>query len=569
MKRYISILILLLLPVFSLAQSDTDKDQQDLYSLLFVRKLPEAKIFIDSRFLKSESRSRQIIGYVYLILYYKINDEQDGNDQLLKTLQKAQDIAKETGNEIDEAYVEYANTIYYQKINKWDLYIKSLQKSISIFKKRPHENFMLTLLYYSKLMNTEANPLENRNVTDYTLALKYALQSKNKFLISSGYNFLGGFYAYQNNTAKKYKDSAITAFNQSLKIAQQVQNSYVSKKLQFFYYTNIGSIYTNDREYSKALANYNKGLQLYNNDKDKFYLWSLFNNIGYTYALMQDNNLALKYYLKAESMNADKQITDKYKVKLYLNISEAYEKLRMLDKALEYEKKCKETIIALDKRLYDDNSKSLDTFYQTEQEKNILKEKNIAYKKYEMWYISAIISTVLGLILLFFTLDYRKKLNKRTTSLLESEKEKLHMENELSIMKQEQLQRQALATSIQLQHKNTFINELKVNMPKDKKLNHLLKDEQLIDNNFNTIRDIIQETHPNFFKRLNELAKNRLTNLDLKYAAYIYLNMDNMQISTALKVDPKTVSVTKYRLKQKLGVGKGQDLNTFIRTMKY
>ncbi|AZB03675.1 tetratricopeptide repeat protein [Chryseobacterium lactis] len=457
--------------------------------------------------------------------------------------------------------------MYYAKINKWDLYVKSFVKSVNIFKKNPHENFVLAVLYIGKVKNTSMNRLETVNLSDCILANKFALLSGNSLLISATYYDIGTFY---NTFAPKQKhvDSTIAAYNKGFEVSLKIKDIEVRKKVQFYYYNNVGITYANNKEYSKTLQIFNKGLQTYDY-KDKFYIWSLLTNIGYLYVLMQDNDTALKYYQKAEIVSTDKQVTDQNRIGLYLNISKLYEKMHLFDKALVYDKKARETIIKEDKRLYENNTRSLDTFYQTEQEKNILEEKNKSYKKYEIWYISAIISIVLGLILLFFTLDYRQKLNKKTTSLLESEKQKLKMENELFIMKQEQLQRQALATSIQLEHKNTFINELKVNLPKDKKFNHLLKDEQLMDNNFNTIRDIIQETHPNFFKRLNELAKNRLTNLDLKYVAYIYLNMDNIQIATALKVDPKTVSVTKYRLKQKLGVRKGQDLNTFIRTMNY
>ena len=45
------------------------------------------------------------------------------------------------------------------------------------------------------------------------------------------------------------------------------------------------------------------------------------------------------------------------------------------------------------------------------------------------------------------------------------------------------------------------------------------------------------------------------------------MNMNNFQIAETLRVDPKTVSVTKYRLKQKLGLGKDADLEGHIRKL--
>lgn len=137
-------------------------------------------------------------------------------------------------------------------------------------------------------------------------------------------------------------------------------------------------------------------------------------------------------------------------------------------------------------------------------------------------------------------------------------------------LQQEQLQKQALATSLQLNHKTSFINELKEKIKEDKHVNidRILKDEKLTDDDFNEVQNLVQDVHPNFFKRLNESSVNKLSNQDLKYAAYIYLNMDNQQIANILKVEPKTVRMTKYRMKQKMGLDKDVDLATFIQNLE-
>ncbi|AZB03676.1 hypothetical protein EG341_06895 [Chryseobacterium lactis] len=89
MKRYISILILLLLPVFSLAQSDVDKDQQELYSYLYSGQLDKAKMLIENNFLKSGNKSRQIIGYAYLTQYYTLTDARNKDIEVINSIKKA------------------------------------------------------------------------------------------------------------------------------------------------------------------------------------------------------------------------------------------------------------------------------------------------------------------------------------------------------------------------------------------------------------------------------------------------------------------------------------------------
>jgi len=64
----------------------------------------------------------------------------------------------------------------------------------------------------------------------------------------------------------------------------------------------------------------------------------------------------------------------------------------------------------------------------------------------------------------------------------------------------------------------------------------------LSDREFEDMQSVIKRIHLSFFKKLSELAN-------------------------PLKADPKTVRVTKYRLKQKMGLGKDEDLKIFIQNI--
>lgn len=82
---------------------------------------------------------------------------------------------------------------------------------------------------------------------------------------------------------------------------------------------------------------------------------------------------------------------------------------------------------------------------------------------------------------------------------------------------------------------------------------------------FEDIKMQIQELHPTFFNQLSDKAVQKLTALDLKYCAYIYLQMTTKQIAQVLHVEPQSVRMFKYRLKQKFGLGKDVDLEVFLR----
>ena len=67
-----------------------------------------------------------------------------------------------------------------------------------------------------------------------------------------------------------------------------------------------------------------------------------------------------------------------------------------------------------------------------------------------------------------------------------------------------------------------------------------------------------------FYVHLQKAAGNKLTSLDMKYCRLLYLNTATQDIAELLSVEPKTVRMQKYRLKQKLNLEKEDDLYTFI-----
>lgn len=69
MKENLILFILLIASTLSFAQSDKNKDQQEVYTLLYSKELDQAKKVITTKFLESENNSKKIIGYVDLADY--------------------------------------------------------------------------------------------------------------------------------------------------------------------------------------------------------------------------------------------------------------------------------------------------------------------------------------------------------------------------------------------------------------------------------------------------------------------------------------------------------------------
>ncbi|MDO3384265.1 hypothetical protein QWI17_00255, partial [Gilvimarinus sp. SDUM040013] len=108
----------------------------------------------------------------------------------------------------------------------------------------------------------------------------------------------------------------------------------------------------------------------------------------------------------------------------------------------------------------------LEAFYNFErknEEIKQLKEKNQIFSKQRILYLSLIGISIIGIVLMVYMFIYKQKLNKQKTNLLEAEKQetaltlkleleekaRLTAERKLLDIQQEQLQKKALATSLQ------------------------------------------------------------------------------------------------------------------------
>ena len=174
---------------------------------------------------------------------------------------------------------------------------------------------------------------------------------------------------------------------------------------------------------------------------------------------------------------------------------------------------------------------------------------------------------------MIYIFSNRSTLRKKENQLLQIEREQaelsLKLEQEVKerlILEQEKVKKEALAATVRLQQKSNVIDMLKTNKQvlDDSELSRIIKQEQLIDKEIEDLQDLLNKINSKFYSDLNEIAKVKLTRMDLKYASYIYLNLDNQQIANTLNVDLNTVRVTKYRLKQKLGLSKDVDLSVFL-----
>ncbi|BBE16195.1 DNA-binding response regulator, AraC family [Aquipluma nitroreducens] len=94
-------------------------------------------------------------------------------------------------------------------------------------------------------------------------------------------------------------------------------------------------------------------------------------------------------------------------------------------------------------------------------------------------------------------------------------------------------------------------------------LKNKIQKKSVLLNSLTTFQLKFNQTYPNFISNLF-IQFPQLTQQDTIIISAIFVNLDTLQLSLILGISPESVRKSKYRLKQKLSLGKHIDLTEFI-----
>lgn len=149
----------------------------------------------------------------------------------------------------------------------------------------------------------------------------------------------------------------------------------------------------------------------------------------------------------------------------------------------------------------------------------------------------------------------------RTNRALEKQQKEVEEERirqELELAKQQQIieQQQKLLLEKQLQDKGRELATISMEALKD-------KDAMGDDEYWKVFRENFDLIHKQFFRHLRDAFPN-LTANDLKFCAYLRLNLSSKEIVNLTGISIRGVEGARYRLRKKLGLKEGDDLASFL-----
>lgn len=500
-------------------------------------------------------------------------------------------LAKQANSPVAMAYAYYAQVLLYKILDDKQHVVEFCKLGLKELEKMP-DPYLASKIYY-RLYAVYASWNNEAKVNLYAAkATENVLLTKDYNLLSNCYTALSVAheYNYHSSKDKAELDSVLFYLQKSENLYHQYPG-HVANHTYAIVRIDLASFYLKYFPQADAHA---KALGLrYTNTAI-----SALKGINNSQEVMASGLGILSEYAKLEGDYGKQEtyLLSAYEViktgqPIYyptmLNVVQAladfYERKGNLDKAINFQKEVTQYTLKSFNEEQALNAQKLEIQYETEKKNNemsLLKEREQSHKQQNYLYACVAFASLFGLLFMFRSYHFKLRYSLQREKQLELEKQdselqvkleqeagaRLKAEQQLLETQQLQLKKEAMANVLQLAHKNQMLHQIKdklnggdtVNMQK------ILKEEMILDKDFENAKMQIQQVHPDFFNLINSSAKKKLSALDLKLCAYIYLKMDTRQIAQIMHIEAKSIRMSKYRIKQKLGLEKEEDLNIYL-----
>lgn len=426
--------------------------------------------------------------------------------------------------------------------------------------------------------------------------LEFAEKSKDPETLCLAYQALGTAFSDQYGETSKPEmwQNSLEAFEKSLAIFNENLGQIVSQNQFGIVSLNLANLYMSEEKIqkNKVLFYTQSAIENAKKNKDIIVQVNALQILSNLATKERNNAEAEKYLLQAKELVEKNTFKDQYlNTSVYNSLSEFYEGEKKPTEALFYYKKYIDYFSKLNNQRKKSDIRILEAKFQTqkkEEQLQLLTQKNSLQKLLNYVYLAMAILAILGIVFLYRTNKLKLKFEKQKSLVLATQKEeaellsklkeeenaRIEAENKFVVAQKEQMQMQLLAGALQIEHKNELLQNLKEKFEKEKfdnkaqhKLQQILQSEMQIDNNLDHLRAELQDSNPEFFRKLNEKSVKKLSPLDLKYCAAIHSKLSTKQIAMLFNVEPETVRMNKYRIKQKLGLLKGDDLINYLKNV--
>lgn len=550
------------------------------------------KQVLESIALAKSEGSNEDLAQVYLNSI-KVFKKADSLSLMIKYADDALSISYQSTNNLLKGNAYQLKGFAELNLNNEQKAVDYFYKSLPFFEKMNAYAEQAKTYYYLFGIFAEKGDLDKER--SYAMkCLQFSQKSNNADMLCTSYQAIGtlNYDLYISSKKSNYFEIAIQYFEKAEQIFSKRRNEMVTLNQYGIICLNIADLYLKNYrpKYRENIIKYSN-LALKNGEKLNDF--SVISNVYLIQSELarKDGNTVLqeKLLLTAEDKWKKLNIRDNYVlVSLYETLSGFYEEQNKTDKALVYYKKYIDSYQNLNSTKKKSDLQLLEAKFQSkkkEEQLRLLTQKNQLQLRLNYFSIAIALLLIFGLTFLNRSYTYKLKFEKQKSIVLETQKEeaellaklkveeksRIEAENKLIDAQKIQMQKELVANALQIEHKNELLKNLKEKFETEKfgdktqlKLQSILKAEMKLDNDMTLLRTELQNVNPIFINKLKENSIQKLTNLDVKYCAAIYAQLSTKQIAMLFNVEPESVRMSKYRIKQKLGLEKDDDLEAFL-----
>ena len=344
---------------------------------------------------------------------------------------------------------------------------------------------------------------------------------------------------------------------------------------------NIGEHYLQDGLPEQAIVYYHKSLEL--NEKYSMLRGQVISllNLGLSHRKMDKYDQALDYFNESLVMAKQEQfLAEVYDI--YKEIASTYEKMGISDKSLEYYQKysiLKDSFLGREQEAQ--IAELLIEFETEKQERALIETKKEIFelRQHQRFQRLLLVVSIIGLLAAVGLVFLFYSRNQVRQQLIESKLENKGLESKK--LKEELAFKQKDLTNFALDiaRKNEFSQKIhdglnlihsssNVDFRKDK-----IKELLILTSNHLKVNDDIREFQMNvetvnqdFFNRLTEQFPE-LTSTDKQLCGLLRLNLSTKDIASIRNISPKSVEMSRYRLRKKLNLSAQDEMTSFLQQL--
>lgn len=516
-------------------------------------KTDEAETYTNQA-IKLAEKSQNNLALALAHIENGILERQNENLELaIANLLKAEEFALKTNNYHLKSQIYFSLSSIYRKINDVDNQLITAKKCLEFANKSNFKNSDLAKAHFAMALfySNELNDQKVKNTTTFNNGVFHL----NKMIEKTNNNDV----FRKKNLAEAYFNLAVLYFYQNQKNNKNIVLEYLQKADATSIEFNHNSIFC----MSKLMQ-----INYLFVDKNLIESKKLLKQVDEKYAYFENDYQVLNTFDLYNAKLAEIEQNKPEALLWYKNFIWSTQKLYNIEKNIAVKKA---------ESIYINQAKAQQLLQTT---KDLNSQRNLKYLGFALFFI-----TGFGMYFLFKNFKIQKReqilkqqlLEKQKTEaqlfakLKQEENNKIILENQFEQSQKEMFQKQLMASVLQIESKNKILINIKselANSQEDQKnINRIINNGIAIDDDFENFKQNFENVYPKFFTKLQLKASGELTQLDLKYCAYINMGLSAKEIANLLHVATTSVRMARYRLKQKLALDKEIDLSSFINSI--